>query len=346
MNVTPLLGTPDRARARRFLASQGLRFEEPLDDLVGAFAPGGDLAGVGARAGAVLKMIALVPAERDGSLLGTIVTALVGRALTAGVEGLFVFTRPEHAPSFEMLNFELLAASGPAALLEYGGGFGRWLASARAALGKPPPLPGRSGAVVVNCNPFTLGHRYLVASAAARVERLVVLLVEEDRSAFPFEVRLRLVRRGTADLPNVRVLATGPYAVSAVTFPAYFLRAGERAAELQGELDAALFARRIAPGLGLWARYVGDEPFDPTTRAYNAVLRRVLPPGGVELVEEHRLAAAGQPISASRVRELLARGPPDRATLAALVPPTTLEYLLSGEARPVLERLREVEGRR
>jgi [citrate (pro-3S)-lyase] ligase len=334
--VTQLLGK-DLERARRLIESQGLAFEPGFDELVGAF-DGDELVAAGARRGDVLKMIAIAPSEQGGPLLGTIVTELARLGRAAGHEVLFVFTRPAHAGSFEALGFELLASSGRAALLESGRGFARWLEAHRALV-----RPGANGAVVVNCNPFTLGHRHLVEEGARRCDTLYVLVVREDRSAFPFEARLRLVREGTADLPNVRVLDTSRYAVSALTFPAYFLARSDDAADVQMELDLTLFARRIAPPFGIRRRFFGTEPYCETTRRYNAAMTRLLPGLGVEPVEIARRAAAGEAISASLVRARLREGRLDG--IEALVPATTAAFLRSGDGAAVRERLRREEGR-
>ena len=332
-----LVGEADRQRARALVEAQGLSFEPGFDELVGVF-EGGRLVGTGARQGDVLKMLAIDPACQGGGVLGELVTGLSALAFAAGHRGLFVFTRPEHAPSFEALNFELLASAGRAALLEYGGGLRRWLEAHRGLVRE-----GENGAAVVNCNPFTLGHRHLLEQAARRCDTLYVLVVREDRSAFPFEARLRLVREGTRDLASVRVLDTSRYAISAVTFPSYFLKEGDDAAAVQMELDLELFGRRIAPFFQVRRRFFGTEPLCPSTRAYNQAMRRVLPRLGVEPVEIARAEAGGGPISASRVRAALRRG--DLGAIEGLVPGCTLAYLLSDEGRAVRERLRESEGR-
>ena len=49
------------------------------------------------------------------------------------------------------------------------------------------------GALVMNCNPFTLGHQYLVEYAASKVAKLYLFVVEEDKSEFPFADRIELV---------------------------------------------------------------------------------------------------------------------------------------------------------
>jgi len=335
--VVQLLSSADRARARAFVEAQGLSFEDGADDLVGAFEDG-VLVACGARAGDVLKMIAIDPAAQGGHLLGALVGELVRLGRAAGHQGLFVFTRPEHATSFEALNFRLLASQARVALLEHGGRFEAWLDACR-----PRLRPGAAGAIVLNANPFTLGHQWLAEQAAARVEVLYLLVVREDRSAFPFEVRRRLVEEGTRHLANAVVLDTGPYAVSALTFPAYFVGKEEPVAEYQLELDLDLFGRRVAPALGVRRRFFGSEPTCATTRAYNAAMHRLLPRHGVEPVELTRVEVGGAPISASTVRRALARD--DVSTLRGLVPGSTLAYLLSPAGRALGARLAGAQGR-
>lgn len=337
MAASDILGGAERERARAFIEAQGLGFEPGFDDLVGIY-ENGALIATGARAGDVLKMIAIQGSAQGGELLGAIVDELARRAFAAGHESLFVFTRPESVPSFEALNFALLASHGRAALLEYGQGLARYLAAHRDEVRE-----GDNGAVVVNCNPFTLGHRYLIEQAARRADTLYVFVVREDSSAFPFEARLRLVREGTRDLPNVRVLDTSRYAVSAATFPAYFLKRGEDVARVQMELDLVLFGQRLAPTFHVRRRFFGTEPYCRTTRAYNEAMRRILPELGIEAVEIPRATAGGAAISASRVREALRDG--DLAAAEALVPPATAAFLRSEEARAIRERLRGAEGR-
>ena len=91
------------------------------------------------------------------------------------------------------------------------------------------------------------------------------------------------------------------------------------------DLDVEIFGRHIAPALGISRRYVGTEPLSPLTNSYNRALAALLPACGVEVVEVPRLEEGGQPISASRVRALLATG--ELNAIAPLVPPTTFDYL-------------------
>ncbi len=332
--ITPL----HVAEARSLIADAGLRFEENYDDLVGVYA-GDKLVATGARHGCILKMLAIGAEHRGGPLLGEVITELIRLGYAAGCETFFVFTAPVSAPSFAALGFHLLAVHPQVALLEYGGGLERYLQAHRQLV-----RPGANGAVVVNCNPFTLGHRFLIEEAARGVDTLYIFVVREDRSAFPFEVRLRLVREGVADLPNVIPLDSDQYAISAITFPAYFLRTSDEAARIQMELDLLLFATRIAPFFHIRRRYIGSEPYCRTTRLYGEAMRRILPAHGIETLEIERRQVDGKPVSAYRVREALRREAFE--TARRLLPPTTLAFLLSPEGARIREKLRTYDRRR
>lgn len=327
----------DLPRARALVESGGLSYEEAWDDLVGVYRKE-EICGVGARLGNILKMIVIRPEDRGGPLLGELVTELIRLGLAAGKETFFIFTSPANLSTFEALGFAPLAVHPQAALLEYGGGLKNYLQAHRHLV-----RPGNNGAVVVNCNPFTLGHRFLIEEAARRVENLYVFVVREDRSVFPFEVRLQLVRKGVADLANVVCLDSSDYAISAVTFPAYFLRASDDAAQIQMELDLLLFARHLAPFFHIERRFLGTEPYCRTTRLYGEAMQRILPEYGIEAVLIERRQIGGKPVSAHRVREALRRE--DFETVRQLVPPATLNYLLSPEAAELRERLRTYDGR-
>jgi [citrate (pro-3S)-lyase] ligase len=344
----PLLTSRDRDEAKRLVESQGLSFEGGCDDVVGIY-DGDRLVATAARAGYVLKMFAIDEAWQGGETLGQLVTAIADLARRAGHESLFVYTRPSSAASFEACNFRLLVACGEVALLEYGGGLEAYLhgyrhmrealsgrdavpADAKAGL---RATPGAS-AVVINGNPFTLGHQHLVETAAAGVKRLYLFVVREDRSVFPFDVRYKLARDAVAHLQNVVLLDTSRYAVSAGTFPSYFLRQHDEAARLQMEVDARLFGRHIAPAFDIGRRVVGDEPYCETTAAYNRVLASVLTEYGVALDVVPRLGDATGFFSATRVRAALACG--DWDTVARLVPKTTLAFLRSREGAVIVRR--------
>jgi [citrate (pro-3S)-lyase] ligase len=322
------------------------------EDLVLGFFLDDRLVATGALVGNILQGIAVTREMEGEGAAAAVTSALLKKAVERGMRKVFLYSKPQEARLFRELGFSLLAevvgerAGLGAALMEWGAeGIEDWKAGmAKFAEGKPRG----AGAAVVNCNPFTLGHRKLLEHAAERSPWLYVLVVEEDRSLFPFDVRLRLVREGISDLENVTVLPGGPYVISSATFPSYFTRVpaggdSRKITELYAALDLEMFRRHVAPALGVGIRFVGTEPYCPVTSVYNDLMKRILPAGGegippVEVREIPRFERDGSPVSASRVRDLIREGRPGEA--AALVPKTTAQWLESEEAAPVLERIR------
>jgi [citrate (pro-3S)-lyase] ligase len=182
------------------------------------------------------------------------------------------------------------------------------------------------GAIVMNCNPFTLGHRYLIEYAASKVKALFIFAVEEDKSIFPFKDRFELIKQGTSDLENVTILPSGKFIISSLTFSDYFNKSELQDRTIDPSQDVELFAKEIAPTLGITVRFAGEEPLDNVTRQYNDAMARILPQYGVEFEVIPRKESDGEVISASRVRKLLETR--DFEAIAKIVPETTLQYLM------------------
>ena len=280
-----------------------------------------ELAATGSRDGDLIKYMAVDPLHRGEDLTATLLTQLRQDAFAHGKSHLFLYTKPKNRLMFQDLFFYPVAQTQDVLLMEdrrdglknYVSGLPRF------------PEAETVGAAVMHCNPFTRGHRYLIETAAKDCDRLYVFVLSEDRGLFPAADRIELVRQGTADLPNVTVLPTGPYLISAATFPTYFLQSGADTGAIQCQLDVEIFAGKVAPALGITRRYVGTEPLSAVTDAYNRVLLSQLPQHGIEVHEIPRIELDGAPISASRVRALLQEG---RLTeTEPLVPPTTFAYL-------------------
>ena len=195
----------------------------------------------------------------------------------------------------------------------------------------------------MNCNPFTLGHQYLVEYAAAKVARLYIFVVEEDRSEFPFKDRIELVRQGVKHIPNVEVLPSGKFIISQQTFSGYFNKAELQDVAVDSSEDVEIFGKEIAPELGITIRFAGEEPTDNVTRQYNETMKRLLPRYGIEFCEIPRKVLGEEIISASKVREALHAG--DFNKIKKLVPSSTLRYLRGGRpARINIKLVPQGEG--
>jgi [citrate (pro-3S)-lyase] ligase len=330
----------EREAVEAFLGRLDLSLEDDIE-LCAVMEEDGAIVATGSLSGDILKCIGVRP-DRDGEgLANRVVGQLVAAAASLERFHLFVYTKPSNEYLFSRMGFRLLASSGADSILMENSprGIESYLAGVKAR------IPGgmADGAIVVNCNPFTLGHRYLLERAAAASEFLVVFVLSGERSVFPQSVRESLVRAGTAELGNVRVVPGSSYCISGATFPSYFIKEKSRSTSIQARLDLELFARRIAPALGITKRFVGTEPFCEVTSTYNSVMAEVLPRNGIRLVEIPRLESGGLAISASAVRKALRDS--DLAAVRNMVPRTTWDWLHSPEAAPVLAKLRSGQSR-
>jgi len=324
----PLSSQFFRKKVENFLGENGLRLEE-LDVYCAIENEAGDiLAGAGLSSD-IIKCIAVAPEARSEGLVAPLVSHLISLAASKGMLELKLFTKPENQAIFESLGFHVLARAPKAILMENGHGLERYCQYLKGFAQK-----GRSGVVVMNANPFTLGHLYLLQQASKQVEHLYVIPVKENKSLFSYEERLAMIR--ACALPgNIMVLEGSDYQISAATFPTYFLKNLSDAAETQMRLDLDLFARWIAPALNVTVRFVGSEPFDPLTARYNDLMKELLP----EVVEIPRYAN----VSASAVRKALEEGSFKRAS--ALCPETARPYLLAELAQRALRLELDTPGK-
>ncbi len=285
--------------------------------------------------GPTLRCFAVSAQHQGEGLLNEIITHLMEVQFARGNSHLFLYTKIASAKFFESLGFyEIARVDGQLVFMENRKkGFGEFLENL-----KKTKRPGCSAALVMNANPFTLGHLYLVETAAKNCDTLHLFVLSEDASLVPFVVRKQLVRQGTAHIQNVVLHDSGPYIISNATFPSYFLKDETAVIEGHARLDLAVFSK-IAQALNITARYVGEEPTSQVTGLYNTIMSQELPKQGITCHIIPRLQSQGKAISASTVRVALQNG--DLETLKTLVPPTTYAYFASPQAAPVLEKIQK-----
>ena len=311
-------------KVEKFLNDNDLRLDG-VDYYAGVFLVGEDdvLLGGGGLQGNVIKCIAIADDLRETGMGTKLISHLYLQAINNGEETVRVFTKPENKEIFTSLGFKLLATSDKAILLENGNGLKHYcdyLASLR--------REGENGAIVMNANPFTLGHRYLIETAAKEVNNLYIIVVKENRSLFSYDDRKRMITKGIEDLKNVIICEGSDYQISNTTFPTYFLKEITDATDTQISLDLDLFSKHIAPALNIKKRFIGTEPKDILTNRYNYLIKSILPEKCIEVVEVDRLQNESNVIiSATTVRECLSSF--DFYGAKQLVYPTTIPFLLS-----------------
>lgn len=299
------------------LAGAGLEADENIDRTVLIWDED-RLVAAGSRKGNLLKCIAVDEDFQGQGLTATVLTQLRQDAFEAGYTHLFLYTKPQNKLQFSSLFFYPVAQTEQVLLMENKPqGIQNFLESLT-----PVNTQGKIGALVMNCNPFTLGHRHVIEKASKECDHVYVFVLSQEQPPFPAKDRLELVQAGTADLGNVTVFPTGPYLISSATFPTYFLKDRDQAPMVQCGLDIAIFSRYYIPKFGITHRYVGTEPNSPMTAQYNSALKAHL---SIPVNVIPRLEAELGPISASTVRSLLGTGQPE--LVRKLVPPTTFDYL-------------------
>lgn len=357
ISEAPLSLNSVRRRVEAFLAANGLRLA-PLDRyvVVTRDEDGDEILAGGGLDGNVIKCVAVSESARSEGLMNILVSRLIAIAREEGRESVKAFTKPENEGIFKSLGFGLIVSSPNAILMENGRGglpeYRKYLESLA--------RPGRNGAIVMNANPFTKGHRYLVEQAASQVDNLYVIVVKEDRSRFPYVERKAMIEAGCAGLDNVVVCGGSDYAISAATFPTYFLKKLDDATDTQIALDLDLFVNHIAKPLGVTVRFAGSEPEDALTRRYNELMAEILPGTSVavvrqahqpdselvkgsalrqarrpiDFIEIPRLEQNGNPISATSLRRALDKGNLKEAM--EYIPKSTVPYLVADLAERAL----------
>lgn len=330
----------EKDQLKAFLKTENLSIDKDIEYTM-VLTEDGRIIAAGSFGGRVLKCIAVDEQYKSIGLSARVITHLVNEQYRRGRTHLFIYTKPENKRIFSELGFYPIAeVPAKVVLMEnQPDGIHKYVKeiSENVSIGQP------SAAIVVNCNPFTLGHRYLIEFAANRCQVLHIFVVWEDKSSFPAETRFRLIKEGVSHLSNVVLHKGRDYIISDATFPSYFIKEYQDLVETQAKLDLTVFSRYIAPALNIQKRFVGEEPYCQVTSAYNNIMKKMLPPSGIEVEEVVRLTSDGKAISASRVRELIRIG--DIHAVKSLVPDTTYNFLLSSEAGEIIRHIQTVSQR-
>lgn len=356
------------------LEAEGIHKDKNLDYTCAMFDEDMQVIATGSCFSNTLRCLAVSSVHQGEGLMNQILTHLISVQFSRGNTHLFLYTKCNSAPFFADLGFyEIAAIKNQIVFMENKrNGFSSYLekleqssAMQITTLEETKILTESNAtnlqktlgsvkiaALVINANPFTLGHQYLVEKAARENDILHLFIVEEDVSLIPFSIRKKLVLGGTSHLPNIIYHDSGPYIISNATFPGYFQKDDRAVMESHAELDLAVFIK-IAEALHITKRYIGEEPFSETTGIYNKVMAEKLPENGIDCIivprkqyidtenETQNSQSHSLPISASTVRQAIKER--NFTLLKQLVPETTLWYFESEEAIPVIKKIQETK---
>jgi [citrate (pro-3S)-lyase] ligase len=321
------------------LKEEGISRDKNLDYTCAMYDDDMNVVATGSCFGNTLRCLAVSSKHQGEGLLNQVITHLMEVQCARGNTHLFIYTKSNTSRFFGDLGFyEIASVNEQVVFMENRRtGFSDYLKNLAVDKIEAP----KAAALVVNCNPFTLGHLYLIEKAAAENDILHLFIVSEDASLVPFNIRKRLVKEGTAHLNNIRYHDSGPYIISSATFPSYFQKDEVSVIKGHALLDLTIF-KKIGETLGVNRRYVGEEPTSQVTNIYNQIMQEELPKANIECIVVPRKESGGRAISASTVRKAIHDG--DIEHLKELVPQTTLDYFLSEEAKPVIEHIKNSEN--
>jgi len=320
----------EKKNVEKFLKNFDINYEKDVDYTLAAF-DGDKIVGTGSAAGRVLKCFAIDETYQGMGITNAIITRLIDYQYERGESHLFIFTKPKNIKIFSDFGFSLVEETEDVALLDN-------KIEKLYELLKNMEDDRESGAIVINANPMTKGHLYLIETARKMTDLLHVFMVEEDGSTFPYEFRYKIVAEEVSKFDNVILHRGNDYIISKNTFPTYFYKDEKTVLKAYSELDTKIFGSYFVKALNIKKRFVGSEDKDLVTKNYNDTMKKILPNYGVELVEIPRIKSGDEVISASRVRKLLKEKKFEEAY--KYLPDATIEALKSEEGQRIInERL-------
>lgn len=333
VSISP--GGRDMEQVESLLKREGLERDGNLSYTCGIFDEDGTLIATGSCFENTLRCLAVSREHQGEGLLNRVISHLTQWQADRGIFRLFLYTKVSSARFMSDLGFyEIARVDGKLVFMENRRtGFADYCER----LAQSRREGERIAAIVMNANPFTLGHRFLIEQAARENDVVHLFILSQEMSLIPFAVRKKLVQAGVRDLGNVICHDSDAYMISSATFPSYFLKDGDEVVRTQAALDLEVFGR-IAGVLGIQRRYVGEEPNSHTTCLYNEVMAQRMPAMGMECRILSRLKDQGQVISASTVRQAIHDGRLEE--IRSMLPPTTYDYFAGPEGAEVVEVLK------
>lgn len=340
-SVSKIYPSDKRANSQieKLLLNEGIKRDRNLDYTCAIFDEDYNVIATGSCFGNTLRCLAVSHEHQGEGLMNEIVSHLIQYEYNRNINHLFLYTKCESAKFFGDLGFyEIVRIENQIVFMENRRtGFSDYLDD----LAKDKIEGNKIAALVLNANPFTLGHLYLIEKASAENDFLHVFIVSEDASLVPFEIRKKLIIEGSSHLKNLIYHDTGPYIISNATFPSYFQKDDAAVIESHSNLDLCVFVR-IAKTLGIKFRYVGEEPKSQVTGIYNKIMSEKLPEHGIECVIVPRKESNGEIISASLVRQAIKNGELEK--IKNLVPASTYKFFASPQAEEVIKRIKEADN--
>ncbi|MFV0555931.1 MAG: [citrate (pro-3S)-lyase] ligase [Lactovum sp.] len=329
--------------ADKLLSSEKLKRDKNLDYRCVMLDDNLNVIATGSCFGNTLRCIAVSSKYQGQGLLNEIITHLIQVQFSRHNSHIFLYTKYCNANFFKDLGFyEIIKIENHLVFMENKKtGFSNYLEGLKTGLNLSFENKKKRAAIVINANPFTLGHLYLIEKACSENDWVHIFIVSEDTSLVPFNIRKQLLIEATKHLTNISYHDSGPYIISNSTFPSYFQKDEESVIKGHTLLDISIF-KKIANVLNITTRYVGEEPTSFVTNLYNDSMKKLLPENNIECIVVPRKEINNSIISASTVRQAIKEG--DFKRLKTLVPQTTYDFFASENAIDVIKKIKKEEN--
>jgi [citrate (pro-3S)-lyase] ligase len=326
----------------KLLNQEGIKRDRNLDYTCVAYDSDYNIIGTGSCFGNTLRCLAVSHEHQGEGLTNKIVSHLIQYQFDRGNFHLFIYTKYTTYHLFKDLGFyEIVRIKDQIVFMENKkNGFNDYLNELSKSKLNDNANAKKIAAIVMNANPFTLGHLYLIEKASKENDILHLFIVSEDKSIVPFNVRKKLIMEGTAHLKNIIYHDSGPYIISSATFPSYFQKDEKDVIESHANLDLEIFVK-IAKALNINVRYVGEEPTSLVTGIYNKIMEKKLPENGIECFVVKRKEMDGNIISASEVRKKIKEG--NIEGIKNMVPVSTYKFFISEEGKNVINKIKQLD---
>lgn len=330
----------EKRNLEEFLKKEGIKLDKNLDYTMGIY-DAGKIIATGSFYKNTLKCLAVCSEYQGLGILNKVVSHLLNEQYARGYNHIFLYTKCNTAEFFSYLGFNEIARVDN--LVVFMENKPKGIQRYAKELSKLMVKGDRVGSIVMNANPFTLGHLHLIEKAANENDIVHVFVVSEEASVIPFEIRYELIKRGTQHLKNIILHKAGDYIISSATFPSYFIKDDKNVVEAHARLDLEVYKTYIIPALGITSRYVGEEPYCEVTKTYNSIMKQSLEVAGIQCEIVPRLEVKNEAISASKVRRLIVNG--NIEEIKPIVPKSTYEYFQSDEAKLLIDKIKVNLGR-
>lgn len=327
------------AAVEKLLHEEGIRKDRNLDYTCAVYDEDYNIVATGSCFGNTLRCLAVSQKHQGEGLTNKLMSHLMEYQFERHNYHLFLYTKCSTAHLFGDLGFyEMVRIKDQIVFMENRKtGFQDYLN----LLEKTKKEGNKIAAIVINANPFTLGHLHLIEKACKENDILHLFIVSEDKSIVPFDIRKKLIIEGTSHLKNIIYHDSCPYIISSATFPSYFQKDENAVIESHANLDLEIFSK-IAKKLDISVRYVGEETKSVVTSIYNKIMETKLPEHGIKcVIVPRKKEKSGVEISASNVRLLLKEG--NLEGIKELVPETTYNFFMSDEGKKIIKKIEQIE---